>query len=365
MKENDSLLDVVVLLYKWRKPLIIATLLAAITTAAISLILPNYYQASTQFYAASPDLAKPTPIGNAANNINIYGNDHDIDRLLAISRSSEITDHLISKFNLYTLYDIKPDSKHAKHKLLLKLNKLYNTTKTKYDGINLSVEDKDIDIVADMANEARDKIAMVAQRLIKESQSNLIEGNRSNIEVKQKYLNKLTDSLFRVRSRYKIFNTASQGEAFGSSIVSLEGKYQNIKAQVSALRSANGPRDSIIVLEAKAVGYKKQLDALNSNITKYNNGYPTIVSLERDIKDFGEQLALDKERLKQLEAAYKAEFNTLHIIEKATKPVYKSRPKRSIYVIGVAMLTFVLGCLWIVLLDQFRKNNWSEQLKNA
>ena len=365
MGKTDSLFDIVILLYKWRKQLIIATLVAAIITAGISLLLPNYYAASTQFYAASPDLAKPSPIGVAENNIDFYGNDQDIDRLLAISKSNEVSDHLINEFDLYTHYQIKPDSKHAKHKLLLKLNKLFEATKTKYDGINLRVEDKDISKVADMANSARNKIEEVAQRLIKESQKNLINGHKSNIDIKQGQLDALTDSLYVIRSKYKIFNTASQGEAFGSSMVTVEGKYQRAVAEVSALKESGAPRDTIIIMEAKLKGYQNQLSALQDDIKKYNDGYPTIVSLERDIKDYGEQLAIDKERLKQLEAVYNSDFNTIHIIEEAVTPVYKSRPKRSIYVIGVAMMTFILACLWVLLMDQFKKNSWGEQLKNA
>ena len=54
--QNESLFDLVVLLYKWRKHILGASFLAAVIAAGISLALPNYYEASTQFYAASPDL---------------------------------------------------------------------------------------------------------------------------------------------------------------------------------------------------------------------------------------------------------------------------------------------------------------------
>jgi len=87
--------------------------------------------------------------------------------------------------------------------------------------------------------------------------------------------------------------------------------------------------------------------------------------IERDIKNFGEQLSIDKERLAQLQATYDANVNALHVIEKAEVPVIKSWPKRSIIVIGAAFLTFVLMCLWVLLQDQFNKNNWKEKFKDA
>ena len=279
MQKNESLLDILVLLYKWKKQIIIATFLSAIITAGISLLLPNFYKASTQFYAASPDLAKPTPIGAVDNALRIYGSDEDIDRLLSISKSSEVMDFLISEYDLYIHYDIDPNKKNAKHNLLLKLNKLYETTKTKYDAINLSVEDEDINMSAQMANAARDKISEIAKKIIKESQINLINSYKSNIAEKSNHLKVLTDSLYNVRDRYKIFNTASQGEAYGTSIVEISGKLENTKAQINYLVNNNGPRDSINILKSKVKGQEQQLSLIMSNIKDYNSGYPFILSL--------------------------------------------------------------------------------------
>lgn len=365
MQKKDSLLDILVLLYKWKKHIIIATLLAGLITAGVSLLLPNYYKASTQFYAASPDLAKPTPIGVGGNPLRIYGSDEDIDRLLSISKSSAVMDYLITEFDLYNHYEIKPESKNAKHKLLLKLNKLYETSKTKYDAINLSVEDEDINMSALMANAARDKIKEIAKNIIKTSQVNLIKNYESNIDAKSNNLKLLVDSLFNIRDKYHIFNTASQGEAYGSSLVEISGKLENTKAQIAYLKSSPGLEDSVRVLQAKLNGYEKQLSGINNSVNDYNNGYPFIITLERDIKEYGEQLSISTERLKQLQSAYESDFSTIHLIEKAEVPVYKSRPKRSIIVIGLTLLTFVIASLWVLLMDQFNKNNWKEEFRNA
>lgn len=365
MQKNDSLLDIVVLLYKWKKEIIIATFLAAFVTAGISLLLPNYYQASTQFYAASPDLAKPAPIGNSENDVDIYGTDRDIDRLLSISKSNIVIDYLIQEFDLYTHYEIKPDSKNAKHNLLEKLNKNYETTKTKYDAINLSVEDTDINKSAEMANAARQKIEEVAKGIIKESQINLINNYESNIAEKSKNLSALTDSLFMIRNKYKIFDVVSQGEAYGSTMVQITGKLENAKAQIAYLQNEGGLRDSVKILQAKVKGYQQQISRVQLDVEDYNNGYPFLIMLERDIREYGDQLSISTERLKQLQSAYEADFSTIHLIEAAEVPVYKSRPKRSIIVIGVALLTFVIASLFIILLDQFKKNNWKEEFQNA
>jgi len=63
MSQNDNLLDLVNAIYRWRKPIIISCILAAILSVIAALTLPNFYTSKTIFYAASPDLAKPLPIG--------------------------------------------------------------------------------------------------------------------------------------------------------------------------------------------------------------------------------------------------------------------------------------------------------------
>jgi len=361
-KQTDSLLDLLVLLYKWKKQILGACFLMAIIASGISLLLPNYYKAQTLFYPASPDLALPSPLGNLPDEKRVYGDDRDIDRLLSIARSNEVFNFLIQEFSLYEHYEIDPDNAKAKYKLLLKLDKRYESEKTKFDAIQLSIEDKDPELSAKMTNATRDKIEELALGLVKKIQKNLIENNSKFVAEKQKQFQTIAQNLYDTRVKYNIFNTASQGEAFGSSMVELEGTVQNYTARLALLKNSSVPIDSIQLMEAKLGGYKKQYQTLKKNISDYNNGYADILSLERELKDVGEQLNLDKEKLKQLNGVFHSNVNALHIIEKAETPVIKSRPKRSLLVIGVTLLTFVLMSLWVIIQDQFKKYDLKSRL---
>ena len=364
--QNDGLIDVLALLYKKSRSIIFTCLATGLIAAGLSLTLANYYEASTQFYAASPDLAQPNPIGNLPDAKRIYGNDYDVDRLISISKSNTLKNHIIDSFDLYKHYDIDSTKSKAKYKLLQKLDKLYNTTKTKYDAINLSFEDKDPVLAANMANAARVKIDALAQEMIKESQSKLISRYESNVKDKEKQYNAISDSLDFTRKEYKIFNTQSQGEAFGTSIVELEGAIQNYTARVKVLKASEDvKKDSLAITEAMLAGFRSQYANLKESINDYNSGYTDILRYERMLKDFGDQLNIDKERLKQLKAAYSSQVSAIHVVEKAEVPPHKSRPKRSYIVLGVMILTGVLMGFWFVLRDQFAKNNWKRHFDNA
>jgi LPS O-antigen subunit length determinant protein (WzzB/FepE family) len=360
MNQNESLLDILAVIYKKRKRILGTTIIAAIVVALLSLLLPNYYSASTLFYAASPDLAQPL---NTNDKQYIYGSNEDLDRLFSIAQSGEIYSFLIDSFGLYEHYDIDTSDSKAKHKLLLKLNKLYNTTKTKYDAIQLSIEDTDPVKAMQMANATRIKINHTAQNLIKRSQLGMINSLKKSIEKKNEEYRSLTDSLYRVREKYNIFNTVSQGEAYGTSMVEVEGKVQNLNAQLTLLKAIDGPIDSIKVLQAKLAGAKKQQESVNKGISDYNGGYPIVTNLERERQEFGNQLMYDHERLSKLEAVYYSEINAIHIIQEAEVPVYKSRPRRSLLVVGIAILVFFAMSLAALVMDQMNKSNWKELIK--
>jgi len=365
MSQNESLLDVVVLLYKWKKHILGAAFIAALLTALASLMMPNFYESHTIFYAASPDIFKPMPIGANPDEKDIYGLDTDLDRLFSLAKSNAVVSFLQEKFNLYEHYEIKKDDKLAEHKLMLKLKKLYKTTKTKYDAIDLSVEDKDPAFSAEMANAARIRIDELAQQVTKETQKKQLEAYAKGLAEKEQQYAILMDSLNKSIAKYGIFSTDSQGESYGTAIVEAQGKHLEAIAKLEYLNKVSAPQDSLAKVRAQKIGYERQLDRLNKDMSKFNAGFPIVKNLERATRDFSLQMNVDKDRYASLKAVYDSKISAIHVVEQASVPVYKSRPKRSILVIGVAFLTGVLMSLWVLIKDQYDKNNWREQFKNA
>jgi len=360
MQHNENLIDLLAIIYKWRKKIIFATLLAAIGTVIISLLLPNWYKSTTVFYAASPDLAKPVAIGNNEAVVNFYGTDTDLDRLFSIANSAAVYDYLIKEFDLYQHYEIDSTDAKAAFKLREKLAKLYQTKKNKYDALELSVEDKDISFPHVMANAARNKINALSQNLIKSGQKQQIEGYEANIVAKEKQLTDLSSNLTVLRKKYKIYNINAQSEHYASAQNTLEGNIQKTSAKVNALSSNIAFRDSVQFLKAVLKGYNSQLSKLENDINLFNTGYTEVLSSELQQKDMIDQLSYDKERFKQLKSSYDAAFPGLHVVQEAVQPIHKSRPKRSIIVLGITMMAFVLSCLWVILMHQYRELDWKK-----
>lgn len=364
MTEDQSLIDVVSVIYKNRKRIILASLLAGIIAAAVSLTLPNYYKSTTVFYPASSDLAKPLMIGNEQINRNYYGDGKDIDRLLSIAHSTQMANYLIKEFNLYEHYDIDSTNKRGPAQMMNKLFDLYNPIKSKYDAIELSVEDVDRELTAQMARAAREKISALSQKVIKESQGRLLANYSENISSLEKDLVITSDSLNKLMATYEIYDPNTQGQTYGELLPMIENNLIKSKSKLNAWVKNGGNQDSIIVFRSTVAGYQSQFDNLKSRLKLFNEGYTKVLNLAKQQDMISKQLSVDKSKQALLQSTYDSPFASIHLIQEAEVPQIKSRPKRSIIVIGVAVLTGVLSVLIVLLLHQFKSQGWREKILN-
>lgn len=363
MEHQDNLLGVIGTLYRWRKPLIALCLLAATGTAGISLLLPNYYQAGTIFFAASPDQTKPELVFNRsmAMRMEYYGNSGDIDRLLTVAESSELVNFLVDSFDLYRHYKIDPKQQKASFLMQEHFFSLYKVKKTKRDAIELTVEDRDPELAAAIANAARNKIETIARRLIRDSQGKTIDAYESNIATKEAFLLRLGDSLAILRNRYGTYNVVAQTETLTEQLSESLAMFTRDSVRLRVLQAnARVPRDTVYMLEAKVAGLRQEVNVLKGEISRLNSGISTIYNLEKQFAEANQILGEDRERLKQWKAANTSAAPAVLLIEAATPPVIKSRPKRSILVFAATLVALLFGVVGILLFDAYKNINWGE-----
>lgn len=360
MKQNsNNLLDVLSTLFRWKRPLIILCLCAAVGTAAISLLLPNYYEGVTVFLAISPDQATPQALyGENQNRIEYYGNDNDNDRIMTIAQSADLLNFLIDSFQLYEHYGINPDGNKAAYKVRNKLLSRYDVEKTKRDAIALSVEDRDRELAANMANAARDKISELARKLIREGQEKSLRSYEDNITSKEYQLQVLGDSLVNLRRQYGIYSIEGQSEALTTQVSETEMLLVSNQGRLEALRNSSVPRDTIVQIAAKVSGLEASFNTLNERMERFNEGMAKVGTYDRQYLIANATLSEDKERLKQLRAVYESEIPSIVVVETAEVPIIKSRPKRSLIVIAAVALAFFFGVIGILLLDTYQDVDW-------
>jgi len=370
MSNRDSLLGLFRTIYRWRKTIRNICLITLAGSAGLSLLLDNYFKASTIFYPASPELANPELIFGYTSQVTQYfGSDRDLDRLDEIANSNEVVDYMVRTFGLYEHYKIDSTTLKGQSKVRERFRNLYSAQKNKNDAIELSVEDTDPKMAASMANAARDKINEIAQRLIKSSQSRLLATFEDNIRRKTADLELLGDSLRILQSRYNIFSVTEQGEQLTTQLSKAESEIVRGKARLEVLENNPLiPKDTIEYIKANLRAYQRERESLmtqnpsgdNLSIKSFNEGLPKVSVLSDLHFQARKQLSYDKERYNQIKAAYNTDIPALQVVEAAEVPLLKSRPKRSVIVIASVVAAFLFSILGILIAEAYRDFNWKE-----
>ncbi|MEM0992949.1 MAG: hypothetical protein AAF847_12115 [Bacteroidota bacterium] len=360
MEQKDNLFGVLKTLAQYFRFILIACVITGVGSIIISLVLPVYYQASTVFLSASPELLTERGLfGTTTRDPQPFGDNNDNDRLLTIAESDELANYLIDRFNLYEHYDMDSTGLKASHYIKEQFRSLYEVKRTKRDAIQLSMEDETPEMAAAIANAARAKIDEISLMLAKDLQQKQIQTFQNNIKEKNAAVQIISDSLKAVRKRYSIYNTESQSEVLSGLITSRQSRLASYRAKLEQ-SSTNRGRDT---LRTGIVGLEKELENLEDQLNNLNEGMPRVMALEEEYDQAVKQLTYDKERLKQLRAAYSAEVSSIILVESAAVPVIKSRPIRSILVLASVFAVFLFTTLGVLLYDNYKDLDWKGIVK--
>lgn len=370
MNNRDNLLGVFRTIYRWRKAIRNICIIALIGSIVFSLTLDNYYEASTIFYPASPELSNPELIfGYTGQVTHYFGSDRDLDRLDEIANSAEVVDFMVNRFRLYEVYGLDSTSLKGRAKVREYFRNLYVAQKNKNDAIELSVEDTDPRRAADMANAARDKINEIAQRLIKNSQSRILATFEENIKNKAVELEVLGDSLRRLQAQYNIYSGAEQGEQLSAQLSRAESEIVQGRARLEVLdNNPLIPRDTVEYIKANLLAFERVRQSLMAPDSKsnsvsvigFNEGLPKVAIVTDLHFQARKQLSFDLERYNQIRAAFNTDMPSIQVVEVADPPLLKSRPKRSILVIASVIAALLFSILGVLLAEAYRDFRWKD-----
>ena len=356
-------MDVVRVLYKWKIFIFLVCLIAAIGSIFLALSKDNYYQSSTLFYASNHDLSKPNPIGNMGKNTFYYGTGEDMDRLMTLAESDLLADFLIDNFQLYDHYWIDTSDVKKDFRVMEVFRSQYKVLKTKHDAIEILVEDVEPNMAVKIADAARIKVNELAQEMIRNSQKQQLAMMEMNLSSREVKLDSLEQALLINRNKYGIFNPATQSRDLPELLLKKSGKLSEERGRLEELKKHSSiPKDTIIFSTARIKGLESQVTNLKRQVALFNEGFSDYEVLYRMHQIQKDEMAFEGQRLKQLQAAYNSEFTALTVIEKATTPRDKSRPKRSIIIIASVLLAFVLSCVAALITDTYKSINWQEVL---
>lgn len=365
-----NLLDVVGAVWRWRKMIILLTVIVVIGTVVVTLLLPNYYRASLTMVPANEE---KDLFGESTKNNGLYGDEDAIDRAIIFANSAPLIGFMIDSFKLAERYKINTSTPKGEDKVAKRFRKLYDVKKNEHSGIELSIEDTDPVQAAAMLKALNNKLAELYKQATARNKSLLLETYETALKDKRKDLQRMSDSLMLLRQKYNIYDVSQQGELLAEMMVNTESKLAESQAKLDAFRTQGGKRDSIVNLTARVRGLSRKLDMLRSqsdsskstiSLKSYNEGREKILAYEEQIESLTEDMGEIQTEYAQFKAQAQSKADAIIVLEPVEIPKVKSYPRRSIFVIAAAFLAGIIGIMGALILDLNKRIDWEKVLKD-
>ncbi len=359
MKNDEiNLFDLFNIIWKKRTLIILTTLLVAIITAGITLILPKSYKAEAIIL---PNNSQGSSGGGIASTIKAFGfgaflgSNSEQNSLLTILKSRKILELINSKFHFQKLNKLK-----YKDTAIKLLRKKFKVKTGDEDQIIISMELKNQDLVADIVNYSIDALDSLNITLANSSaKQNRIFLEKRLVEVKDSlryYEEKMKDFMkendiisISDQVQYTIENAAKLRATIDSKKIQLKIKqnlYNNDNLLIENLK-----KEIALLNETYKKNFMKKGNDIYLDLTNLTSAQLTYVRLKRMIEFYSQLLEFIAPQYEQARIEEIKKLPTFQIIDRAVRPELKFKPKRALIVIAVTFLYVLLLLSLILILD--------------
>lgn len=370
MNTNDkgiNLFDYLLLLIKWKKPMIISTLIVGVLAVGLSFILPKHYKATVLFLPPSTSSGLASFIQNFS--VDLLGGDEITgDVCISILQSRELREVIIEKYDLMKVYK----KKYIEHTLKTLDKKVKIETEVQVGigasniiSISISVIDKSPEQAANIAN---DLYKLLGEKII-ELNTKKAKNNRIFLEERvaenKRDLRNAEDSLNTFQEEWGMIEITTQAKVVIETAAQLKAEILKATAMREALSSNLGQNHAeVLKLENQINALNKEYSSLHSrqsNQIQENDVLLPIGELPglglkyyRLFRDVEIQNKLHEMLVPLLEQAKIQEARTipvLRLLDRAVPPTYKYRPKRALIVVGIVCVYFAFFVLCVFYIE--------------
>ena len=201
--QNLNLFDVFKILWKWRKTVSIICGIAIVAATVVAFIMPNYYKSTAIFYAANPAMNdRQNLFREQAGNLPLeyFGTESDVDRVLQICKSAEVTAYMINKYHLGSHYKIDSTAKFYNTKVREEFKDNSNIQRNELGAVENTIWDTDAKLAAEIANDIVQTADDHNKQFFINNNEKSIALMKKNKEEKQLEVNQLTDTLAKLHA---------------------------------------------------------------------------------------------------------------------------------------------------------------------
>lgn len=383
-KDEINLIDLLLVITRRRKTIIIITFFVFSFACLISLLMPNIYQARAKIL---PPIQEENSISTtlkslgdlaALNGGSISGNSADF--YVGLLKSRRIADSVIEHFDLMDKYDW--ETRLGAYDALSQKVQISSDPKTQF--ITVAVEDENPEFSAKLANSYIEEL----KKLNVQINLNSFGRERAFLEERLKIVKaELTAAENRFRDfqeKHKAIKLDAQANAVIEGISSLKGEMAAKEVELGVLlKSQTEQNFQVKALREALSQLEAQLKKLENSPEGKNLSLDSFIATA-DVPDIGIQYARLMRNYKIQETLYElltkqfefAKINeakntsSIQVLDLATVPDRKFKPRRTIIVLASTFLFGLLAVFGAIIADLIQRmeaedqGKW-EELKNT
>lgn len=359
-----NLFDLLLLFVKWRLLFAVNFFLAVIVAVIVALTLPVWYSSSATLLPPSggggglPSFLPSDLKGVAAN----FGLDVPTDEIYqTILSSRSLKEAICLRFNLKEVYEM---SDELFLEDVIEAFKGHFTIVTRKDNsIVITVEDRDPDRAAEMANACIEELDRLYRNITSESA-------RKNRIYIGKRLDRINDSLAVLQDSIVAFQRFTNAISIPDQTMAMINAASDIKAQqiaidvrLDVMRNNLGPNHPLVSQ------LRSTSDELGSQYEQMINGsegglfisLQELPSLGRQYADFLRKMRIQSSLLEFVYPQYESakikeerETANVQILDRGVVPNYKSRPPRKLIVLITGAVSIIITLVIVLVLEYMR-----------
>ncbi len=323
---ENSTIELLLYLYKQRKPLLIVAASAFILSTIISFIVKPQYKANSILFSVRSFSTSTYLIAEQQGTQEDYltfGDEDDLEKLLQIAQSEEVRKLVVEKFNLFKHWDIKDTDPDKNTWMKLKYDEMVAFRRTEMLSLKIEVYDYDKDTAALIANAIPDFIDTVKNRISRQIASKALEIAEYEYAKSNEELKSIQDSMQKIREMGVM-----------DYLIELEAYSKNYAKAI-----ANGKNP--VKLEEKL----NKLQSFGGKYYSLNDFFLKIKDRNFYLKKKWEEAILNLNR--QLPTSFR--------VEKAVAPDRKSKPVRWLIVTISTLSALFFGIMFILISDKIKQ----------
>lgn len=326
-KSTFNASDVLLLVVKKWKHLLIVCSIAFVVSAIISFCLPELYKSTVVLYPATSTSVSQVLGAEGATQKGLmqFGENEEVEQLMQVLQSNDIRNRIIEKYNLVEHYGLKPDTKYLYTKLYDKYDENVKISRTEYTSVIVEVLDESPDTAAMIANDISYLIDTVYARMQKERAYKALKIVEREYLEQEATVKSIKDSLEQL-GKLGVIDVRSQTEMY---------------SEQYAIALASGNTRNINEIGAK-------LDTL----AKYSGAHST---LKEQLTEEVQTLSLRKGKYRTAKIEYENDLPNAFIVNKAEKAEKRTYPIRWLIVLTTVLATFLLALIVLAAIEPLKK----------